>query len=197
MSSTISAKSVAELRSRTGAGIVACKKALEEAKGDINEAITLLRKKGEASAEKKAGRETSEGLIDQYIHMGGKVGVLLEINCETDFVAKTEDFKKLARDICLHIAATNPSFLSRDDVPETFLEKEKEVVQASLANKPPNVVEKIVEGKLNKILGEICLLEQPFVKDPEQTVQELVKSAIAKLGENIVVKRFTRYQLGE
>jgi len=123
--------------------------------------------------------------------------VLLEINCETDFVAKTEDFKKLARDICLHIAATNPSFLSRDDVPETFLEKEKEVVQASLANKPPHVVEKIVEGKLNKILGEICLLEQPFVKDPEQTVQDLVKGAIATLGENIVVKRFTRYQLGE
>lgn len=197
MNPTVNAQSVAELRKRTGAGMVACKKALEQTKGGMEEAIIILRKKGEASAEKKAGRETSEGLIDQYIHTGGKVGVLLEINCETDFVAKTDDFKKLAKDICLHIAAANPTFVSRDQVQEAFLKKEKEILQESLTNKPANVVEKIVEGKLNKIFSEICLLEQPFVKNSEQTVQDLVKSFVATLGENIVIKRFTRYQLGE
>lgn len=197
MSVTISAKVVGELREKTGAGLMDCKKALVEANGDSAQAEVLLRKKGVATAAKKAGREASEGLIEQYIHMGGRVGVLLEINCETDFVAKTDDFKNLAKDICLHIAAANPVGIRREEVDPALVEKEREIAQSQAEGKPAQAVQKIVEGKLDKFFSTICLLEQPFVKNPDQTVQDLLNQQIAKLGENIIVRRFTRYQLGE
>ena len=175
-----------------------CKKALTESKGDFEKAIDCLRQKGLATAAKKASRSASEGLVSSYIHMD-KIGVLLEINCETDFVAKTDDFKGLVKDIALHIAAANPSYLSHEDVPQDIIEREKDIYKAQVANKPPQVVEKIVEGKLAKFFGDMCLLEQAFVKDPEQKlkVKELVTEKIAKLGENIVIRRFVRFQLGE
>lgn len=197
MSVQITAKMVGELRGETGAGLMDCKNALTEAAGDLEQAITILRKRGIASAEKKAGRATSEGLIEQYIHTGGKVGVLVEVNCETDFVAKTEDFGELVKDICLHIAAANPEFITREEVPEKYLEKEREIAASQVENKPPHIVQKIVEGKIDKIYGSICLIEQPFVKDPDKTISDLLTERIAKLGENINVSRFTRYQLGE
>src|SRR5690625_2393135 len=196
MSNAISAKQVNELRQKTGAGLMDCKKALTEAGGDLAKAETLLRKKGVATAEKKAGRATSEGLIESYIHLGGKVGVLVELNCETDFVAKTEDFKALARDICLQIAAAAPICVSREDVPAEDVEKEKEIAVSQLEGKPAHAIEKIVQGKLDKYLSGIVLLEQPFVKNPDQTVRDLINEMVTKLGENIVIRRFTRYQIG-
>ena len=198
MMATISADRVKELREKTGAGMMECKKALTESKGDFEKAIDCLRQKGLATAAKKASRSASEGLVSSYIHMD-KIGVLLEVNCETDFVAKTDDFKGLVKDIALHIAAANPSYLSHEDVPQDIIEREKDIYKAQVANKPPQVVEKIVEGKLDKFFGDMCLLEQAFVKDPEQKlkIKELVTEKIAKLGENIVIRRFVRFQLGE
>ncbi|MDP3048214.1 MAG: translation elongation factor Ts [Thermodesulfovibrionales bacterium] len=198
MMTTISADRVKELREKTGAGMMECKKALTESKGDFEKAIDCLRQKGLATAAKKASRSASEGLVSSYIHMD-KIGVLLEVNCETDFVAKTDDFKGLVKDIALHIAAANPSYLSHEDVPQDIIEREKDIYKAQVANKPPQVVEKIVEGKLDKFFGDMCLLEQAFVKDQEQKlkIKELVTEKIAKLGENIVIRRFVRFQLGE
>lgn len=197
MSVEVTAKMVSELRSETGAGLMDCKKALTKANGDSEQALLILRKKGIAAAEKRSGRSTSEGLIEQYIHLGGKVGVLIEANCETDFVAKTEDFKTFVKNVCLHIAATNPVCISRDEVPTELIEKEREVAASQVENKPPHIIQKIVEGKLDKYYQGVCLLEQPFVKNPDQTVQELLTETIAKLGENIVLRRFARYQLGD
>ncbi|MEX2382256.1 MAG: translation elongation factor Ts [Opitutales bacterium] len=197
MSTEITAKMVGELRLKTSAGLMDCKKALTEAQGDIEQAETILRKKGIASAAKKAGRATSEGLIETYIHLGGKVGVMMELNCETDFVAKTDDFKTLARDICLHIAAASPQFLSREEVDEAALEKEREIALSQAEGKPPVAVQKIVEGKLEKFYSTSCLVDQPFVKNPDQAIRDLLAEKISKLGENIVIRRFTRYQIGE
>ena len=198
MMTTISADRVKELREKTGAGMMECKKALTESNDDFEKAIDCLRQKGLATAAKKASRSASEGLVSSYIHMD-KIGVLLEVNCETDFVAKTDDFKGLVKDIALHIAAANPSYLSHEDVPQEAIEREKDIYRAQVANKPPQVVEKIVEGKLDKFFSDMCLLEQVFVKDPEQKlkIKELVTEKIAKLGENIVIRRFVRFQLGE
>jgi len=196
MSAIITAQMVNELRGATGAGLLDCNKALTEANGNIDEATTILRKKGAASAAKKADRTTKEGLIESYIHVGGKVGVLVEVNCETDFVARNDDFKALCRDICLQIAAANPFFVSRDQVPESDLAKEREIAVAQVQGKPPAAVQKIVEGKLEKFYSTVCLLDQPFVKLPEKTVKEIITEKITKIGENIQIRRFTRYQLG-
>lgn len=196
MSNVINAKLVSELRQKTGAGLMECKKALAEVEGDVEKAETLLRKKGIATAAKKAGRATSEGLIESYIHLGGKVGVLVEINCETDFVAKTEDFKNLAKDICLQIAAAMPLYVSREEVPADEVEKEKEIATSQVEGKPAHAIEKIVSGKLDKYFSAICLLEQPFVKNPDQTIRDVLNETVTKLGENIVVRRFSRYQIG-
>ncbi len=196
MSVQITAKMVGELRERTGAGLMNCKKALVETNGNFEEAIELLRKKGEATAAKKSSREANEGIVDAYIHLGGKVGVMVEVNCESDFVAKTDDFKQLARDIAMHIAATNPVCVSRDDIDPAIIEKERKVAEGQAEGKPEQAIAKIVEGKLNKFLSESCLLEQAFVKNPDQTVQELLTSMIAKMGENMTIKRFARFQVG-
>jgi elongation factor Ts len=187
---------VADLRAKTGAGLMDCKRALAEAEGNEEKAIDILRKKGAATAAKKADRTASDGLVESYIHMGGKVGVLVEVNCETDFVAKTDAFKAIVRDIAMHIAAANPICVSREEVPADVLEKEKEIVAAQIQGKPANIVEKIVSGKIEKYYSENVLLEQPFVKNPDQTIQELLKEQIAKLGENMVVNRFARFQIG-
>ncbi len=194
----ITAQMVKELRDMTGAGMMDCKKALVETGGDMEEAVKYLREKGIAKAAKKAHRETKEGVIASYIHAGNKIGVLLELNCETDFVARTDEFQQLAKDICMQIAATDPKYISRDDVPEEVLNKEKEIYikQAKDSGKPDNIAEKIAEGKLNKFYSEVCLLEQPFIKEAEQTIEDLIKGYIAKIGENITVRRFTRYQVG-
>ena len=189
---------VKDLRERTGAGFMDCKKALSEAGGNIEKAVDILRQKGLAMAAKKAGREASEGMIGSYIHMD-KIGVLLEVNCETDFVARTEDFRELAKNIAMHIAAMNPAYLTREDVPPEVIKKEKNIYASQITNKPQQVVEKIVEGKLEKFYSDNCLMEQIFVKDPEQKkkIKDIITEIIAKLGENIVVKRFVRFQLGE
>lgn len=192
----ITAKMVSELRAKTGAGLMDCKKALVDAQGSEEEAITILRKKGMASADKKADRSATDGLVHSYIHMGGKVGVLVEVNCETDFVAKTEDFKALVRDIAMHIAAANPTCVSREDVPADLIAQEREIAEAQVEGKPEHVVQKIVEGKLEKVYQQVALLEQPFVKNPDQTIQDVLKEAIAKMGENMVVRRFARFQIG-
>lgn len=197
MSVQISATMVNDLRQKTGVGLMDCKKALVESQGDVEKAITALRKKGVATAAKKAGREASEGLIEQYIHMGGKVGVLIELNCETDFVAKTDDFKALAKDFCLHIAAANPTHLTREEVPEDLVNKEREIAASQTEGKPPQAVQKIVEGKLDKYFSQICMLEQPFIKDPSKSIKDLITEKIAQLGENIVIRRFARFQLGQ
>ncbi len=197
MSVQISANQVGELRAQTGAGLMDCKKALVEAIGNLEEAATLLRKKGIASAGKKAGRATSEGLVESYIHLGGKVGVLVEINCETDFVAKTDQFKQFVKDVCLHIAASSPVCVSREQVPADLVEKEREVAAAQAEGKPAAAAQKIIEGKLTKYYQTVCLLEQPFVKNSEQTVQEVLTEKISKLGENMVIRRFSRFQIGE
>ena len=188
---------VKELRERIGAGGMDGKRALQECGGQIEEAITLLRKKGLAKAAKKVGRETSEGLIGSYIHAGGKIGVLVEVNCETDFVARTPDFQNLVKEIAMHIAAMSPRYISPEDVPEEVLDKEREILreQAKSLGKPEHVVEKIVEGRLRKFFEENCLLEQPYSRDPNMTVRELDSSTVARLGENITVRRFVRYRL--
>jgi elongation factor Ts len=196
MSATITAQMVNDLRSATGAGLLDCKKALTEANGNVEEATTILRKKGAASAAKKADRATKEGLIESYIHVGGKVGVLIEVNCETDFVARNDDFRQLCKDLCLQIAAANPLYVNRSDVPEADLAKEREIAAAQVQGKPAPAVQKIVEGKIEKFYSTIVLLDQPFVKEPEKTVKEVVTEKITKIGENIQVRRFTRYQLG-
>ncbi|MBI4683962.1 MAG: translation elongation factor Ts [Nitrospirae bacterium] len=195
---TISAELVKELREKTGVGMMECKKALTESSGDLEKAVDCLRQKGLASAAKKATRTASEGLIGSYIHMD-KIGVLAEVNCETDFVARTEDFRNLIKDITMHIAAANPVYILRENVPQEIIEKEKEIYRAQVTNKPPQVVEKIVEGKLDKFFSDNCLLEQVFIKDPEQKlkIKDLITEKIAKLGENIVIRRFSRFQLGE
>jgi elongation factor Ts len=195
----ITAAQVKKLRDLTGAGMMECKAALAEAKGDIEEATTILRKRGLAQATKKAGRTTNEGLIGSYIHMGGKIGVLVEINCESDFVARTDDFQNLAREIAMHIAAASPQYVRREDVPVDVLERERGIYRAQMEgqNKPPNVVDKIVEGKLNSFYEQVCLLDQPSIRDPKVTIGQLVQQSIAKLGENIAVPRFVRFKLGE
>ena len=194
----ISASAVKDLREKTGAGMMECKKALTESSGDFEKAIDLLRQKGLATAAKKAGRTASEGIIGSYIHMD-RIGVMIEVNCETDFVARTDDFKELVKDISMHIAAANPSYLSREDVPQDVIEREKEIYRAQVTNKPPQVTEKIIEGKLDKFFSEACLLDQIFVKDPDQKkkIKDIITEKVAKLGENIFVQRFVRYQLGE
>ncbi len=197
--SKISAEVVKKLRDQTGAGLMDCKGALVEADGDLEKAVTILRKKGQAAAEKKASRSTTEGLISSYIHAGGKIGVLIEVSCETDFVAKTADFQGLVKDLAMQVAAASPDFVKREDVPEEILDKEREILksQAEQSGKPAQVIEKIVEGRLNKYFSERVLLEQPFVKDPDVTVQEHITSKIAVLKENIQVRRFMRYERGE
>jgi elongation factor Ts len=196
MSTEISAKLVSTLREKTGAGLMDCKKALIEANGDLEQADTILRKKGVALAATRAGRTANEGLVESYIHLGGKVGVLIEVNCETDFVAKTDQFKALCRDLCLQIAAASPTVVGREEVPESDLEKEREIAASQATGKPPAAIQKIVEGKLEKYYSHVCLLDQPFVKNPDQTVKEILTERIAKLGENIVVRRFVRFQVG-
>ena len=196
MATPISAQMVNDLRIATGAGLLDCKKALTEADGNIEAATTILRKKGAASAAKKADRVTKEGLIESYIHVGGKVGVLLEVNCETDFVARNDEFKAFVKDICLQIAAASPLYVSRESVPEADVAKEREIASAQVLGKPPAAVQKIVEGKLEKFYSTICLLDQPFVKQPEKTIKEMLTERISKTGENIQLRRFTRYQLG-
>jgi len=195
----VSTELIKELRERTGVGIMDCKKALIECNGDIEKAIEYLRKKGIATAQKRGARETKEGQIYAYIHPGGKIGVLVEVNCETDFTARTEDFKNFVKDIAMQIAAQNPIAIKREDIPPEVIEKEKEIYasQAREEGKPEKVIEKIVEGKLKKFFTEACLLEQPFIKNPDITVQDLLNELIAKTGENIVIRRFVRYQLGE
>ncbi len=194
----ITAQMVKELRERTGAGMMECKKALQEANGDIEKAIEILKKKGIAKAEKKASRATKEGLIGSYIHMGGKIGVLVEVNCETDFVARTDEFQALVKDIAMQIAAMNPKYISPEDVPEEVIEKEKAIYreQALESGKPEHVVDRIVEGKMKKFFEEVCLLEQRFIKDDSKKVRDIITEAIAKLGENIKVSRFVRFQIG-
>jgi elongation factor Ts len=195
----ISAALVKKLRDATGAGMMECKAALTEAKGDIEEAITILRKRGLAQATKKAGRATNEGLIGSYIHMGGKIGVLVEVNCESDFVARTEDFQSLAREIAMHIAAASPQYVKREDVPAEVLEREKAIYRAQMEGqkKPAQVIEKIVEGKLASFYEQVCLIDQPSIRDPKVTIGQAVQAAIAKLGENISIARFVRFKLGE
>ena len=195
----ITAEMVKELRERTGAGMMDCKKSLIETDGNMEKAIDYLREKGLAAAAKKSGRVAAEGLVESYIHGGGRIGVLLELNCETDFVAKTEGFKGLAKDIAMQIAAANPTYVSRDEVSATDIEREKEVLRAQALNegKPAHIVEKMIDGRIEKYYKEVCLLEQAFIKDTDKTIMQLVTENIAKIGEHIAVRRFTRYQLGE
>ncbi|MBT9439674.1 MAG: translation elongation factor Ts [Desulfobacterales bacterium] len=195
----ISATMVKQLREKTGVGIMDCKEALSQSNGDIDNAVDFLRKKGLATAQKRAGRAMSEGLIQPYIHMGGKLGVLVEINSETDFVAKNDDFKEFAKNIAMHIAATNPVGIASDDVPEEVINKEKEIyrAQAIELGKPENVIDKIVEGKLNKFYKDNCLLNQAYVRNPDVNISDLLNDLIAKMGENITIKRFVRFQIGD
>ena len=196
MSTPITASMVSDLREKTGAGLLDCKKALTESNGNVEEAITILRKKGAASAAKKAERATKEGLVEAYIHVGGKVGVLIEVNCETDFVARNEDFKTFVKDLCLQIAAASPVYVSRDQVPEAELQNERDIAAAQVQGKPPAAIQKIVEGKLEKYYSTVCLLDQPFVKQPEKSIKDMLTAQIATIGENIQVRRFVRYQVG-
>lgn len=196
MSTVITAQMVGALREKTGAGLLDCKKALTEAAGNEEAAITILRKKGAASAAKKADRATKEGLIESYIHVGGRVGVLLEVNCESDFVGRNDEFKAFCKDVCLQIAAANPLYVGREEVPEAELAKEREIAAAQVLGKPPAAVQRIVEGKLDKYYSTMCLLDQPFVKVPEKTLKDILTEKISKMGENIQIRRFTRYQLG-
>jgi len=195
----ISIELVKDLRQRTGAGVIDCKTALREAKGDMDAAIEYLRRKGLATAAKKAGRIATDGLISSYIHTGGKMGVLVEINCETDFVAKTEDFQTFVKNIAMHIAASNPQFIKREEIPAEVLEGEKRIYrsQAVESGKPEKVIDKIIQGKLDRFYSEVCLIEQTYFKDPDLTVKEVLDSMIAKVGENISIRRFARFQLGE
>lgn len=195
----VSAQAVKELREKTGAGMLDCKKALEEANGDMAKATEILREKGLAAAANKAGRIATEGLVESYIHAGGRVGVLVEVNCETDFVAKTDQFKQFVKDIAMQIAATNPRYVRREDVPQEELDKEREILRNQALNegKPAHIVDKMVEGRLAKFYEEICLLEQQFIKDPDKTIATLLKEKIATIGENIAIRRFVRFELGE
>ncbi|HWP91729.1 MAG TPA: translation elongation factor Ts [Thermodesulfobacteriota bacterium] len=195
----VKAQMVKEIRDRTGAPFLDCKKALEETGGDYEKAVEILRIKGLTKAAKKVGRETPEGIITSYIHPGGKIGVMVEVNCETDFVARNEEFQAFTKEIAMQIAAANPSFIKREDVPESVIQKEKEVMKAQVieSGKPANVADKIVQGKIEKFYEEICLLEQTYIRDPKIKVLDLLNSLVAKIGENIVIRRFTRYQLGE
>ena len=194
----ITAKMVADLRQQTNAGMMDCKKALTECNGNMDEAADYLRKKGIAKAAKKEGRATANGLVESYIHPGGQVGVLLEVNCETDFVARTDEFKHFVHDVAMHIAAASPVALDRTTVDAALVEKEAEIYKAQMQEegKPDNIIDKIVKGKIDKFYGEVCLLEQKFVKDPDQTIEDLLKSKIGSLGENMAIRRFVRYQIG-
>ncbi|MEM9446501.1 MAG: translation elongation factor Ts [Verrucomicrobiota bacterium] len=194
---TIDPKTVKQLRDKTNAGMMDCKKALEEAGGNLEEAEKVLRKKLNLSASKKADRAASEGVIASYIHLGGKVGVLIEVNCETDFVAKNDNFRDFVKDITLHIAAANPQYLKREEVDPKVIEDEKEVAASQVKDKPANVIEKIVAGKIDKFYSTICLLEQPFIKDQNKSIQDIVNEKIGELGENIIIRRFARYSVGE
>ena len=195
----IDAKQVKELREKSGAPMGDCKKALEEAKGDMEEAFVVLRKRGMASAAKKASRSTNEGAVGTYIHAGGKIGVLLELNCESDFVARTEDFQGLLRDVAMHIAATDPRYVRKEDVTAEDIEREKDIyrAQAAASGKPANIIEKMLEGKMGKFYEEVCLLDQPFIKDQAQTIAQIISARVAKLGENISVRRFARFKVGD
>ncbi|AIQ24691.1 translation elongation factor Ts [Paenibacillus sp. VTT E-133280] len=195
----VDAKAVKELRERTGAGMLDCKKALEEANNDITKAAELLREKGLSAAANKAGRIATEGVVESYIHAGGRIGVLVEINCETDFVGKTDSFKDFARDIAMQIAAANPRYVRREEVPQEDVEKEKEILKAQALNegKPEKIIEKMVEGRIGKYYEEYCLLEQTFVKDPDKTISQLLNEKISTIGENISIRRFARFELGE
>ncbi len=196
---TISASMVKELREKTGAPMMDCRNALTEAKGNMEEAIVVLRKRGMASAAKKASRTASEGAVGTYIHAGGKIGVLIEVNCESDFVARTEDFQELLKDIAMHIAATDPRYIRKEDVTSADLEREKEIyrAQAAQTGKPAPVIEKIVEGKMSKFYEEVCLLEQPFIKEQTVTIAQLIAQKVGKLGENLMVRRFARFKVGD
>jgi elongation factor Ts len=195
----ITAEQVKQLRDKTGAGMMDCKTALTEAGGDMDKAVEILRKKGLASAAKRAGRAAKDGVIGHYIHLGGKVGVLVEVNCETDFVARTEDFQVLAKEIAMHIAAASPVYVKREDIPTEVLDKEREIYRAQFADsgKPTNVIDKIAEGKLESYYSQVCLLDQPSVRDPNVTIKQMVTAAAAKTGENVTVSRFVRFKLGE
>ncbi|HHY92238.1 MAG TPA: translation elongation factor Ts [Firmicutes bacterium] len=190
---------VKALREKTGAGMMDCKRALQETGGDTEKAIEYLREKGLAAAAKRAGRTAAEGIVEAYIHLGGKLGVLVEVNCETDFVARTPEFREFARDIAMQVAAANPQYLTREDVPAEVLAKEREILRAQTLNegKPEKVVDRIVEGRLERFYSENCLMEQPFIKDPDKKVSDLLTEKIARIGENIVIRRFVRFQLGE
>lgn len=192
----ISAQMVGELRERTGAGFADCKKAIEECDGDLEKAVVALKKKGIAGADKKANREASEGIVESYIHTGGRIGVLLQLNCETDFVARNGQFHTLARDLCMHVAASSPLYVRREDVPEEVVAREREIAESQVVGKPPHAVAAIVEGKLSKFFGGVCLLEQAFVRDSGITVGDLIKENISRIGENIRVGRFSRFQVG-
>jgi len=186
------------LREKTSAGVVACKKALRESDGNIDKAIEILRKQGVAMASKKGGREAKQGRIESYIHLGGKIGVLIEVNCETDFVARNDDFKVFVKDLAMQIAASSPLYVKKEDVPESAVNKEKDIIKAqATTGKPAQAAEKIIEGKLAKFFEDVCLLEQPFVKDPGMKVKDILTTMIAKIGENIIIRRFVRYQVGE
>jgi elongation factor Ts len=193
----IDPQSVKKLREKTNAGMMDCKRALGEAGGNFDKAEQILREKGIASASKKASRATKEGIVASYIHQQGKVGVLVEVNCETDFVAKNQNFRDFVKDITLHIAAAHPLYVSREQVPGNLIEAEREIYKAQVKDKPASVIEKIVDGKLEKFYSTVCLLEQGFIKNPDQTIGDLLKAKIAELGENIVIRRFTRYLMGE
>ena len=195
----ITAEQVKQLRDRTGAGMMECKAALTEANGNMEEAITLLRKRGLAQAAKRSGRATGQGLISSYIHMGGRIGVLVEVNCETDFVARTDAFQSLVKEVAMHIAAADPRWVNRDEVPADAIEKEKAIYRAQMENsgKPANVLDKIIEGKLGSFYSQFVLLEQPSIRDPNQTISQMIAEATAKTGENITISRFTRYRVGE
>jgi elongation factor Ts len=193
----ITAKTVMALREKTNAGMMECKAALKEADGDLEKAEIILRKKGTIKAEKKADRQTKEGIIASYIHMAGRIGVLIEVNCETDFVARNENFQAFVKDVSLHIAAANPKFLAREEIPESLIAKEREIALDQVKCKPEAIAEKIVQGKIDKIFSEQCLLEQAFIKNPDQTIGDFVKSKISELGENLVIRRFVRWAVGE
>ncbi|GAA5145745.1 translation elongation factor Ts [Prosthecobacter algae] len=193
----ISAKVVMALREKTNAAMMECKAALKEADGDLEKAEVILRKKGTIKAEKKADRQTKEGIIASYIHMAGRIGVLIEVNCETDFVARNEIFQAFVKDISLHIAAANPKFLGREEIPEALIAKERDIAADQIKGKPAEIAEKIIQGKIDKIFSDQCLLEQPFIKNPDQTIGDFVKSKISELGENLVVRRFVRFAVGE
>ncbi|WAM32359.1 translation elongation factor Ts [Caldicellulosiruptor naganoensis] len=195
----ISAEMVKELREKTGAGMMDCKKALEDANGDMEKAIELLRERGLAKAAKKASRVAAEGIVESYIHGNGRIGVLVEINCETDFVARNEEFRQFAKDIAMQIAAANPKYVSREEIPQDVIEKEKAILRQQALNegKPEHVVDRIVEGRLEKFFEEVCLLEQPWIKNPDMKIKDLLAEKIAKIGENIVIRRFARFERGE